>query len=218
MPYQITSVMTKNSADDPNFDEWLASLDSGFLDSEYPEWTGNTPSEVVSSMVGTHINDPATGFISEESSVNDDNTVWTWTSLWESQSAWFSSQEKGEYNTVVDKSKRPAGNITASTTSATITGVGTSFLTDVSVTDTIFERGGLGYNPPDPNETSDPWEVLGVVKSIESDTSLTLTANSAHDIESSWYYIEPKKSALVYLQNLYDETYPKTVTTTEANI
>ena len=218
MPYQITSVMTKNSADDPNFDEWLASLDSGFLDSEYPEWSGNTPSEVVSAITGNFINDPAAGFISEESSVNDDNTVWTWTSLWESQDAWFESQDKGEFDITIDRSKRPIGNITASTTSDVITGAGTSFLTDVSVTDTLFERGGLGDNPADPTAITDPWEVLGVVKSVESNTSLTLTTNSAHNIESSWYYVEPRKSALAYLQNLYDETYPKTVTITEANI
>ena len=65
------------------------------------------------------------------------------------------------------------GTITASTGSATITGTGTSFLEHIAPTDLIYNS---SYN------------LLGTVSSVASDTSLTLTANSAANVTNGNYY------------------------------
>lgn len=76
------------------------------------------------------------------------------------------------------------GTITASTGSATITGTGTSFLEHIGPTDIIYNS---SYN------------LLGTVSSVASDTSLTLTANSAANVtDGNYYFANSSQFSLSY--------------------
>jgi hypothetical protein len=76
------------------------------------------------------------------------------------------------------RNSTPNGSITATTSSATITGSGTAFQSEVKSGDKIYTSGGT---------------LLGTVNSISSQTSLTLTANSASSVtaNSNWQIQSP---------------------------
>ena len=71
-----------------------------------------------------------------------------------------------------------AGNATTSTTSTTVVGIGTSFLS------TIFPGYAI-YNSSD--------QLIGIVSTVESDTSLTLQANAAYNQTGSAYRFAPQR-------------------------
>jgi len=76
------------------------------------------------------------------------------------------------------------GTFTSSTGSATVTGVGTSFLQQLGALDVIYN---LGY------------ELIGTVSSIASNTSLTLTANAAITATgSSFLFEKPQQFSYSY--------------------
>lgn len=89
MPFKITNITRKPSADVPDFDEWLHSLDSSFL-KNYPEVAGKTPAEVIEEHIPKHMahTDPVLGFVSERSWASEDNLTWYYESVWESKSHW----------------------------------------------------------------------------------------------------------------------------------
>jgi hypothetical protein len=67
------------------------------------------------------------------------------------------------------------GTITSSTANATVTGVGTSFLQQLSPLDIIYSTG---------------YTLIGTVSAIASNTSLTLTANAAATVSGSNFVFE----------------------------
>jgi hypothetical protein len=76
------------------------------------------------------------------------------------------------------------GTFTSSTGSATVTGVGTSFLQQLGALDVIYN---LGY------------QLIGTVSSIASNTSLTLTANAAITATgSSFLFEKPQQFSYSY--------------------
>lgn len=64
------------------------------------------------------------------------------------------------------------GTITATTTSKTVTGVGTLFLTELRPGRTLFDGGGTNQ--------------IGIIATIESNTSLTLATNSQNDVAGTF--------------------------------
>jgi hypothetical protein len=76
------------------------------------------------------------------------------------------------------------GTITSSTANATITGVGTSFLQQLSPLDLIY---------------STAYTLIGTVSAIASNTSLTLTANAAATVSgSSFVFEKPQQYSFSY--------------------
>ena len=76
------------------------------------------------------------------------------------------------------------GTITSSTANATVTGVGTSFLQQLSPLDNIY---------------STDYTLIGTVSAIASNTSLTLTANAAATVSgSSFVFEKPQQFSFSY--------------------
>ena len=80
------------------------------------------------------------------------------------EAATATSRATGNWNTGSTWSLTRTGTITANVASATVTGAGTNFLTELSVGNVIMNAAGT---------------VVGTVQAIASNTSLTLTANAA---------------------------------------
>ena len=94
-----------------------------------------------------------------------------------------------------------SGTITIATNTPTVVGVGTTFLTDAEV-------GGYIHHINGDNQDV----TLGLVQSIESDTSLTLEDNPEYTMEGLTYHVEPKISVLAFLQQQYHALHPVTTT------
>lgn len=202
MAFVVTLVTTKSNSDHPNFATWSRSLDANVVYERFPELTGISVPNIIEQGVNELIN-PSAGFITEEVSDNEDGSVRTTVTTWESQQDYLDAMEKA------NASKSYAGNITCNTSSTIVTGNGTTFTVNCSVGSTIQSY----------NITSDSKEELGVISSIESDTSLTLESNAAFnvsDLRAGLSY-DPVKP-LAFLQLLYQKTYPVTTEITFANV
>lgn len=82
---------------------------------------------------------------------------------------------------VAVNAQRTTGTITAATNSATVTGVGTKFLLEVSAGDKLYHNSTL----------------LGTVSSVASDTSLTLAANSAAAVTAQAFLVVHSTSRFI---------------------
>ena len=197
MAYQVTFTNTKNNAADPDFPDWVKSLDSDYLDSLYPELNGATPTEIITAVPAAM--NPADGYISSENTTSDDGTVHTLVELWDSQASYEAFRLT--VSPSLDDPLCNVGTISCSTTSTTVTGSGTNF-SHLKYGDVLLGQ--------DTNE-------IGSVASVASDTSLTLQANSLLDLtDATAWLVKHKPTAIDYL---YDQ-YPYTVTTeiTTANV
>ncbi|TRX33260.1 HYR domain-containing protein [Flavobacterium sp. ZT3R18] len=86
----------------------------------------------------------------------------------------FTSRASGDWNNVDTwAAVARTGTITASTGSSTVTGVGTSFLTEIVPGDKIYNSAGT--------------TLIGTVLSITNNTSLTLTGNASNAISGAAY-------------------------------
>lgn len=191
MAYQVTMTNAKSDPTSPTLSDWLATTEASDLLSEhYPELDGTTPSDIVSSIVADKIENPALGFISVE------NTETTYTTVWESEEAY-----QAAILSVNSHDTTPAtGTITLALDSTTVVGVGTTFLTETEV-------GGYIHVVISGEDNT-----AGKVQSIESDISLTLENNSTVAGEGVEFHVEPKISALAFLQQQYKLLYPMTTT------
>ena len=86
MSYKITSITTKPNLSVPNFDTWLSTVPESAI-AAFPDAAGKTPVQVIEDSV-TELDNPAKGFISQGSVAGDNELIWTWESIWESQADW----------------------------------------------------------------------------------------------------------------------------------
>lgn len=203
MAYQVTITNTPQTDNPPGFAEWVTTLDSSVL-SDYPEYNGMTPEAVVVSFVTDTVYNPAKGYISENVTV-DDNGVETSVTLWESQEDYESAMRVANFS----RDNTTTGNISCQTDSATVTGTNTQFTQEISVGDTLISA--------DRND-NEVIKTIGTVQSVTNDTELVLTSNAVYEVVNLRFAATPKVSALGYLQNLYDDTYPTITEITYANV
>lgn len=209
MAFVVTYKNTKQVSDAPDFDAWVSTiLDPDVVYAEYPDLSGVSMPDIVSDQVSELIDNVSQGFVSQESTVSDDDTVWTLVTTWESQADYNLSHNKGQY-VDYDNDDTP-GNITTSNVSTTVVGINTYFTSNLKVGQEI----GVPVFAANVDTA-----IVGTVSSIESDTSLTLTANANLSVEDRAYFKSfSKKTALAFIQDLYNATYPVTTETTFANI
>ena len=205
MPYQVTYINTPQTENPPGFTEWLATLDSSVM-VDYPEYSDAV--SVVNSFVPETVNDPSKGFISE-TVTTDDNGVTTLVSLWESQEDWEASVTRATYE---QTPRNPTGNISCQTDSVTVTGLGTAFTTELQSGD-ILRTADLSQDASGAVKKN-----IGTISSISSDTELTLASNAEFVVNNLKFGIVIKQTALNYLQDLYNQTYPTTTEVTYANV
>ena len=224
MAFQVTIVTTKTVPDSPDFDVWASSiLDPNIVYAEYPELTGQSIESIINNDQAISF-DPENGFVNEESYSNDDDSVKTLTTTYESQLDY----EKNTYNTHGHVEFKigsiSAANVETIGTSLwdsesnvppdtlTVTGENTLFTEDLKVGDKIATNSKI---VPNLNR------LVGTVASIESDTRLTLTSESSITTLNRPYCVlkdTAKLSVMQFIQNLYNETYPVTVEITYANV
>lgn len=203
MAFIVTNVNTKSNINMPSFSDWLDTLDSNVI-SRYPEFAGNTPAQAVSYFVTDEIEVSADGFISEENSSNDDQSVWTNVQTWEDQASYLASLDKN-----FTGNGRMTGNIITSTDSSIVQGISTIFEYELDPGDNISVR----------NRSTNQMQIVGTVSSIQSNISLTLEANATLDVNDSIFASNKQQpSVLAYLNNMYQGLYPTTTVTTFANV
>ena len=206
MAFVVTSVTTKINPSAPDFDVWTSSvLDPNVVYAEYPDLTGQSIPTLISNQVSQLIDNAEQGFISQESSASDDNSVWTLVTTWESQTEYLNAMDRGVYGP--ESISAPQGNIISASDSTTVTGINTAFTSNLSVGDIIFiiNIDGTVSN-------------IGTVSSIEADTSLTLESNAGYTINNKRYDKYQKQTVLAFIQNLYNQAYPVTEEITYANV
>ena len=86
MAYKITSITTKPNVSVPDFDVWLSTVPESAI-AAFPDTAGRTPVQVIEDSVA-ELDDPVKGFISQGAVADDNNLIWTWESIWESQADW----------------------------------------------------------------------------------------------------------------------------------
>jgi hypothetical protein len=86
MAFKITSVTTKPNVSVPDFDVWLTTVPESAI-AAFPDAAGKTPVQVIEDSVA-ELDDPAKGFISQGSVADDNDLIWTWESIWQSQADW----------------------------------------------------------------------------------------------------------------------------------
>ena len=86
MAYKITSITTKPNISVPDFDVWLSTVPESAI-AAFPDAAGKTPVQVIEDSVA-ELDDPAAGFISQGSVADDNDLIWIWESIWESQADW----------------------------------------------------------------------------------------------------------------------------------
>lgn len=205
MPYQVTYINTPQTENPPGFTEWLATLDSSVM-VDYPEYSDAV--SVVNSFVPETVLDPSKGFISE-TVTTDDNGVTTLVALWESQEDWEASVNRATWKRTPIL---PTGNINCQTDSVTVTGLGTAFTTELQSGDILYTA-DLSQDASGAVKKN-----IGTISSISSDTELTLASNAEFVVNNLKFGIVIKQTALNYLQDLYNQTYPTTTEVTYANV
>ena len=86
MAYKITSITTKPNVSVPDFDVWLSTVPESAI-AAFPDAAGKTPVQVIEDSVA-ELDDPAKGFISQGAVADDNDLIWTWESIWQSQADW----------------------------------------------------------------------------------------------------------------------------------
>ena len=86
MAYKITSITTKPNVSVPDFDVWLGTVPESAI-AAFPDAAGKTPVQVIEDSVA-ELDDPAKGFISQGAVADDNDLIWTWESIWDSQADW----------------------------------------------------------------------------------------------------------------------------------
>lgn len=206
MAFVVTSVMTKGNISDPDFDAWCSSvLDPNVVYAQFPDLTGIPISTIITDETSNNFSNPADGWISDEITVNADKSVWTGVSTWESQEYYLNAINKLN---IANSLPETLGNISCTNSSPIVTGTSTNFLTAMQVGDTLTSKFDSS------NVT------VGVVASIESNTSLTLVENAAYSIADHRYdnensSVEP--TPYNFIMSLYNGTYILTTETTFAN-
>jgi hypothetical protein len=203
MAFVVTKVSTKGNVSDPDFSSWLSTLDPNVL-SGFPDVAGQTPQEVVDSYMENVVNVVSGGFVSEEVTVSDDQSVTTLVTTWESQSQFELHANRG-----YGFEDPTPGNISTTTDSNIVTGYGTFFTSNLQIGANIIAQEFVG----------DIVALVGTVQSIESDTSLTLTENASINANVHLGYgLYSEETPLAFLCNLYASLYLTTVETTYANV
>jgi len=86
MAFKITSITTKPNVSVPDFDVWLSTVPESAI-AAFPDAAGKTPVQVIEDSVA-ELDDPAKGFISQGAVADDNDLIWTWESIWNSQADW----------------------------------------------------------------------------------------------------------------------------------
>jgi hypothetical protein len=86
MAFKITSITTKPNVSVPDFDVWLSTVPESAI-AAFPDAAGRTPVQVIEDSVA-ELDDPAKGFISQGAAADDNDLIWTWESIWQSQADW----------------------------------------------------------------------------------------------------------------------------------
>ena len=94
MTYKITSISTKPNVSVPDLGPWLSTVPESAI-ATFPDAVGKTPTQVILDSVA-ELYDPAKGFISQGTTINDDLS-WTWEAIWTSQSDWSNAVAKNNY-------------------------------------------------------------------------------------------------------------------------
>jgi len=214
MAYKVTSITTKSNISDPDFDVWYKTmLDPNVVYNKFPNLTGQSIQSIIEDDINT-INDPTTGFIGQEMSAN--NSTYTLVTTYEHQS-----------NVIIEPLEEScSGNILFTKNSEIVTGTNTYFTSDLEIGDTLIAK----------LQRSNAFIGIGKVASIESDTSLTLTAETKMPLDwdnkmDEWghprdYMVttsyvkvsEKKQTPLSFIQDLYHATYSVTTEITYANV
>ena len=86
MAYKITSITTKPNVSVPDFDVWLSTVPESAI-AAFPDTAGRTPVQVIEDSVA-ELDDLAKGFISQGAVADDNDLIWTWEAIWQSQADW----------------------------------------------------------------------------------------------------------------------------------
>jgi len=86
MAFKITSITTKPNVSVPDFDVWLSTVPESAI-AAFPDTAGRTPVQVIEDSVA-ELDDPAKGFISQGAVPDDNDLIWTWEAIWQSQADW----------------------------------------------------------------------------------------------------------------------------------
>ena len=95
MAYKITSITTKPNVSVPDFDVWLSTVPDSAI-AAFPDAAGKTPVQVIEDSVA-ELDDPAEGFISEGAVADDNDLIWTWEAIWQSQADWSNAVAKNSF-------------------------------------------------------------------------------------------------------------------------
>ena len=95
MVYKITSITTKPNVSVPDFDVWLSTVPESAI-AAFPDAAGKTPVQVIEDSVA-ELDDPAKGFISQGSTPDDNDLIWTWEAIWTSQTDWSNAAAKNSF-------------------------------------------------------------------------------------------------------------------------
>ena len=96
MPYKITSITTKPNLSVPDFDVWLSTVPDSAI-AAFPDTAGKTPVQVIEDFVA-ELDNPAKGFISQGAVADDNDLIWTWEAIWQSQSDWTNAVVTNSFN------------------------------------------------------------------------------------------------------------------------
>lgn len=204
MSFEVTATLSGN-VDVPAFVDWVSTvLDANIVYAQYPELNGQSISSIILEQIDTFTGDGADGLISINQTKTDSSIVLVTT--YESQDVYETNRKKafGYMPT-----KQP-GNLNCSTDNVVVTGLSTYFTSNLEVGEEILSF----------DISTNAIGSIGRIASIESDTSLTLETNAAFNVSDKGYNSgnitgEP---VLVWLQNLYEETYNLARETTFANM
>ena len=203
MPFQVTTITTKNSPDDPDFLLWLSTQSSSILD-PWPQYAGQDPVTVIQNFTDETVYNPVVGFVSTDVSVNEDTGVTTEVQIWESQDAYmksFTNEMEGTTNYQIN------GNISCNTDSNIVTGTNTKF-TDHVANSIVLSALTVGGDSVE----------IGTISSIESNTSLTLNSNAAYNIDNKRFNIIQPPTVKLALYEIYFNQYPTQTEITFANV
>jgi hypothetical protein len=95
MAYKITSITTKPNVSVPDFDVWLSTVPESAI-AAFPDAAGKTPVQVIEDSVAA-LDDPAAGFISQGAVADDNDLIWTWEAIWQSQADWTNAVVTNSY-------------------------------------------------------------------------------------------------------------------------
>ena len=222
MAFTVTNIVKKGNPSYPDFDEWYKTiLDPAIVYEKYPELKAQSIDSIVINE-SSFPKDITSGFIDEftETTNTGSESFTKTTSTWESHEDFKAASFKA-----ARLLKQQPGEISFTKYSSTVTGTNTYF-SNLEVGSTIYAV----YNQ---SSYFEKLKILGEIASIESDTSLTLTANAS--VPGYWNiwmdnrgldrkssitlpYKSYTVSPLEFILDLYHQAYPVTIETTYANV